>query len=253
MWCSWRHKLKHVEKVDLDKRGTATIVGTAFHSAVEARANGAEPDRGAILAEIQEELTRVTDPAERDAFDADKAVDQAIAWSVEAIQFLSDKLPGWKLVRTEEDLYEAINLGDAHHPDASFKGFIDLVVEVPGKKAGETTFWIIDWKTAVRPWDRRKLMDPKVTYQLSLYKNFWAEKHKIALDRVRCAYIVVVKSAKPGKLCSLIPVSVGPTTSKRTLTVLNNFVGSMKRGMAIKNKSDSNCKYCEYKKTEWCP
>ncbi len=254
MRCSFRHLLKYIKKIDLDKRGTATIVGTAFHSCVEARANGREPDRDEILRVVKAELERVTDPEERDKFNAEANVERAIVMSVEAMEFLNAKFPTWKLHKTEENLYETITLGVAQHPDTAFKGFIDLIVEVPGKKPTDpTVFWIVDWKTAGRPWDRKKLMDPKVTYQLSLYKNFWAAKSGISLDRVRCAYIVVVKSAKAGKLCSWIPVSVGPTTSHRTLTVLNNFVGSVKRGIAIKNKSEWNCKFCEYKKTEWCP
>lgn len=254
MRCSWRHKLKHVEKVDLDKRGVATIIGTAFHSCVEARVNGAEPNREEILKVVKEELELVTDPKEREKFDAEANVEKAIAMSAEAMEFLNAKFPQWKLVKTEEELYEPITLGAAQHPDTAFKGFIDLIIEVPGKKpTDQTVFWVIDWKTASRPWTKDKLMDPKVTYQLSLYKNFWAAKAGVSIDRIKCAYIVAVKSAKPGKLCSFIPVSVGPTTTERTLTVLNNFVGSVKRGMALKNKSDKNCRFCEYKGTVYCP
>ncbi len=252
MTCSWRHKKKHIEKIDLDRRGVATIIGTAFHSCVEARANGLEPDRAEILKVVKEELERVTDPKEKEKFDAESNVERAIVMSVEAMEFLNAKFPEWKLVKTEEELYEPITLEPANHPDTAFKGFIDLIIEVPDKKHG-TMFWVIDWKTASRPWNKEKLMDPKVTYQLSLYKNFWAAKANVPHDRIKCAYIVVVKSAKPGKLCSFIPVSVGPTTSHRTLTVLNNFVGSIKRGIAIKNKSEKNCRWCEYKGTVHCP
>lgn len=252
MQCSWRHKLKHVEKVDLDRRGVATIIGKAFHSAIEARVQGLEPDREKIREEVVEELARVTDEAEKAKFDVDANVERAIVMSVEALEFLNAKFPGWKLWKAEENLYEAIALDVAQHDNVSFKGFIDLIIEVPDKKHG-TAFWVLDWKTASRPWGKDKLMDPKVTYQLVLYKNFWAAKHGVPLARIKCGYIVAVKSAKPGKLCNLIPVSVGEVTSKRTLTVLNNFVHSVKKGMALKNKSDKNCKWCEYKGTKFCP
>lgn len=251
MRCSWRHRLKHVQKVDMDPRGTATIIGTAFHSCVEARANGREPDREAITAVVVAELERVTDPEERKSFDVPANVERAIVMSVEAIEYLTAKFPGWKLVKTEEELYEPLELGPASHSDVKFKGFIDLIIEVQDKKG--PLYWVLDWKTASKPWNRDKLGDPKVTSQLSLYKNFWAAKAGVPLDRVRCGYLIVLKKAKPGKLCNLIPVSVGPTTSHRTLTVLNNFVGSMKRKVAIKNKSEKNCRWCEYKKTAYCP
>ena len=252
MTCSYRHSLKHVKKIDLNKQGTATIIGTAFHSCVEARANGLEPDRAKILEVVKKELLRVTDPEERDKFDPEANVERAIVMSVEAMEFLNTKFPEWKLHKTEENLYETIALDVAQHTDTAFKGFIDLVIEVPHKKHG-TEFWIIDWKTASRPWNKQKIMDPKVTSQLALYKNFWAAKSNIPHERIKCAFIVAVKSAKAGKVCSFIPVSVGPVTSKRALTVLNNFVGSLKRGMVIKNKSEWNCKWCEYKGTSWCP
>jgi len=241
-----------VQKVDLDRRGTATIIGKAFHSAIEARVQGLEPDREKIHEVVVKELELVTDQEEKEKFDVDSNVDRAILMSVEALEFLNAKFPEWKLHKAEEDLYEAIAIDVAQHDNVSFKGFIDLIIEVPDKKRG-TVFWIIDWKTASRPWGREKLMDPKVTYQLVLYKNFWAAKNNVPHERIKCGYIIAVKSAKPGKLCNLIPVSVGEVTSKRTLTVLNNFVHSVKKGMAIKNKSDKNCKWCEYKNTKWCP
>jgi hypothetical protein len=252
MGCSFRHKLKHVDKIDLDPSGVEMIIGTIFHECMEVRVKNASPVRSALVELAKEKLAEVLDEEKKKDFDVDKCVDRAIQMSAEGIPWLDTQFPGWKLVQAEETLYEKIDIDGVKHEDVSFKGFIDLVIEVPGKK-GKTITWIIDWKTAARPWDRRKLMDPKVTYQLSLYKNFWALKHGRSHDDVRCGYAIALKAGKPGKIFNLIPVSVGPVVSKRTLTVLNNFVGSVKRGMAIKNKSEQSCRYCEYRGTEWCP
>ncbi len=252
MRCSWRHKLKHVELVDLDPQGIETILGTVFHECVELRVQKAEPIRSHLIALAKEELEEVTDEELRKSYDVEACVDRALVMSIEAMTFLDAQFPGWKLLAAEENLYEKIDISGVQHLDVSFKGFIDLVIEAPNKRGVPIT-WIIDWKTAARPWDRKKLMDPKVTYQLSLYKNFWALKHKVGHENVRCGYIIGLKAGKPGKVFNFIPISVGETTSKRTLTVLNNFVGSVKRGMALKNKSDQNCRWCEYRGTKWCP
>ena len=131
MQCSYRHLLKHVRKVDLDKRGTATIIGKAFHSAVEARVKGEEPDREAIKEVVVKELSEVTDEEEKAKFDVDANVERAIVMSVEALDYLNAKFPGWKLHKAEEDLYEAIAIDVAKHDNVKFKGFIDLIIEIP--------------------------------------------------------------------------------------------------------------------------
>lgn len=252
MQCSFRHKLKYVNGINLDPGGVEMIIGTIFHECVEIRVQNASPIRRVLIELAKEKLEEVKDEEKKKAFDIEKCVDRAIEMSNEAVPWLDSQFPGWKLVKAEEDLYEKIVIDDVKHDDVSFKGFIDLIIEVPGKN-NKTITWIIDWKTAARPWDRKKLMDPKVTYQLSLYKNFWAHKHGKDHTDIRCGYAIALKGGKPGKIFNFIPVSVGPVVSKRTLTVLNNFVGSVKRGMAIKNKNEQNCKWCEYKGTSWCP
>ena len=246
--CSYKHKLKYIDKIDIEERGVETILGSAFHDAVESRLRGLEPDVVKLRELIAEELSRVTDVIARDRFDVETCVSRALEMSTEGVDFLSSKFPGWKLLEAEENLYESMQLNESKHPDVSFKGYVDLVFE-----AADGKVWIVDWKTAARPWGREKLSDPKVTYQLSMYKNFWAAKHGAPLDNVRCAYFVGLKKSKPGKTFNMIPISVGPTTSSRTLTVLNNFVSSVKRGMTIKNKSEQNCRWCEYRQTKWCP
>lgn len=252
MQCSYRHKLRAVDGIDLDSSSVEMILGIVFHECVELRVQNASPLRSSLVELAKEKLEEIKDEEQKKAFNIEKCVDRALEMSAEALPWLDTQFPGWKLVQAEENLYEKIVIDEVKHEDVSFKGFIDLIIEVPGKK-GKTITWIIDWKTAARPWDRKKLMDPKVTYQLSLYKNFWALKHGRTHDDIRCGYAIALKSGKPGKIFNFIPVSVGPVVSKRTLTVLNNFVGSVKRGIAIKNKSEQNCKWCEFKDTKWCP
>jgi hypothetical protein len=252
MQCSWRHKLKHVQKVKLDPGSTEMVFGTVFHECVEARIQVASPIRSFLVELTKEKLLEVDDQEKVKAFDIDQCIDKALQMSVDAVEWLHTQFPGFTLVSAEEALYEKIKIDHISQEDVSFKGFIDLVIDVPSKN-GKIITWIIDWKTASRPWDRKKLMDPKVTYQLSLYKNFWALKYGRSHENIRCGYAIALKKGKPGKTFNFIPVSVGPVVSKRTLTVLNNFVGSVKRGMALKNKNAQNCKWCEYKESEWCP
>jgi ATP-dependent exoDNAse (exonuclease V) beta subunit len=61
-----------------------------------------------------------------------------------------------------------------------FKGFVDLVIKTPDDK-----YHIIDWKTCGWGWDSRKRSDPMVTYQLTLYKHYFAKKHNMTPRTLR--------------------------------------------------------------------
>ena len=81
----------------------------------------------------------------------------------------------YTLVSVEEKLFEEIEDFDGYN----FKGFVDLVVKTPDGK-----HHIIDWKTCSWGWDTRRKSEKMTTYQLTLYKPFFAIKHK--LDQRRC-------------------------------------------------------------------
>lgn len=248
--CSWRHKLKHVLKIDLDTPNTNLAFGSAVHAACEFFLNNKtislEPARK-ILDEEWEKHKDIEDFIKND-----KEKFMVIIGKImdDVGPFLDETFPGWELVKAEENLYEDLQQFFEKHEGVSFKGFIDAILKVPGKKEGTFNYWILDWKTANRPWNLEKIKDENVRRQLIFYKKFWAVKHNIDITNIRCGFITLVKSGKPGKFCSLIPVSVGEVTIGRALTVLNNGVASIKRGVAIKNRN--SCKWCPYKNTEHC-
>ena len=86
--------------------------------------------------------------------------------------------------------------------------------------------------------------------QLVLYKNFWSHKTNTDPKDVRCGFVLLKRAAKPGAHCELVTASVGETTTERNLTVINDMLASVKRGMAIKNRN--SCTYCPYKDTPHC-
>jgi hypothetical protein len=109
---------------------------------------------------------------------------------------------------------------------------------------------LIDWKSSQRGWLRAKKQDKMTAAQLVLYKSFWSQKHKIDLKSIRCAFVILKKSAKVGNHCELFPISVGEVTIKRNLKIIENMLASVKKGIALKNKN--SCIYCDYKNTEHC-
>ena len=89
-----------------------------------------------------------------------------------------------------------------------------------------------------------------MTAQLILYKHFWSIKHNIPLKDIRCAFILIKRGAKPGKVCDIVSVSVGPKTLEKGVKLMRNMIKSVRKGMFLKNRN--NCKFCPYENTEHC-
>lgn len=252
--CSWRHKLKYINKIKLDPDKPHLDFGQAFHAVAEESVLNRNLTNGKEIAlkVLAEAIEKNKDNEFYKDIDIDVWAEKIAAELVpEALALLDKEIPGWTTQNSEEDLYEPITiLGESKHNDIRIKGMIDAVLcqVVKGKKI----WWLIDWKTANKSWGKAKLMDKNVTSQLAIYKQTWAAKHKIPLSSIRCAFVVVVKDGKPGKRCKFHKVSVGPTTTAKSLKVINNMVWAIKNGIAIKMKNDNTCRFCPYKGTEWC-
>ena len=250
MECSWRHKLQHVAKINLSNPSIHLVFGTAAHMAVQNLLQTGISTTDDAREYIVKELEKYNDIPELATIDVDILVKSIQNILDDIPVFFNENFPGWELVSIEESLYEEVQQFFAAHGELFFKGFIDVIIKVPGKKDGTFFYWILDLKTANRPWSLDKIKDSRVRMQLVLYKKFWTTKHNIPLKLVRCGFVTLLKSGKPGKLCKLIPISVGEKSAEKSLKILNNSLSSIKRGMAIKNRNA--CRFCDYKNTEHC-
>lgn len=246
--CSWRHYLKNIQKLTEDIPSVHLVFGTAVHEICENYLKTKVIDCSLAENILNEYLEQNKDNPKWTPYVTEKEMVVARKIANDIPKFLDEKFPGWEYVSAEETLYE--NLDFLGHDDVKFKGFIDAVIKCKNEK-GKELYWIIDWKTASRPWGRDKLENPLVTSQVALYKSFWAKRNpQIKFRDVRCAYVVLNKKAKAGKVCSLNVVSVGEETEKKSLRLVGNAISSIKNGIKIKIKTE--CKYCPYNSTEWC-
>lgn len=241
--CSYRHKLKHVNKIDLGKPGPLLDFGTAVHAACEQFLKTRTMDASIatkMIASVWEKNSELKgfEPATSSVFQQ-----EAINILADVPAFMEETFPGWEYIDAEHQLYETIE----GHPHA-FKGFIDGIIRAKNKK--KDLVWLIDWKTTSWGWDMRKKTDETVRTQLVLYKTFWSQKMGVDPKDVRCGFVLLKRSAKPNQHCELVQTSVGEVTSNRSLKVINNMLSSVKKGIALKNRS--SCTYCEYHKTEHC-
>ena len=243
--CSYRHRLFHINKIDLSKPSPVLEFGTAVHAACEdyLLTKQMKPE---ICFNLLDEAWRrhstskeFTEKLLHDSKEESKSI------LSEVPAFLDNTFPGWETVDAEHQLYESVE----GHPHA-FKGFIDGVIKAKGKK-GEDLYWILDWKTSQFGWMKNKKSDEVTKYQLALYKNFWHKKNpNIPFKNIRCGFVILKKKSKPGKHCELFSVSIGDVPVQRSLKVVNNMISSVKRGISIKNRD--SCTWCEYKNTEHC-
>jgi hypothetical protein len=253
--CSWRHKLLHIEKIDKFEPSPYLDFGTAVHEGCETYLKSKTVDKKKLIKDIK-------DAWDKHGFDDPEWVEKQPGWYKyahvdewcrwaenmwgEVPSFLDETFPGWECFEAEEMLYENIE-----NKDLNFKGYIDGVIKVPKKKGEGHNYWIIDWKTSQSyGWRRSKKQDILMTAQLILYKHFWSIKHSIPLSDIRCGFVLLKRGGKPGKVCELVTVSVGPKALEKANKILNNMISSVRNGMFLKNRD--SCRYCEFKDTEHC-
>ena len=145
----------------------------------------------------------------------------------------------YKVISAEENLM--VPTGEEGY---MFKGFIDGVV-----KTSDGKYHIFDWKTCSWGWDSRRKSDPMTTYQLTLYKHFYAKKHGIDPDNIETHFALLKRTAKKNKV-EFFRVTSGNLKTKRALDLLAKAIKNIKAGSLVKNRL--SCQKCEFYKTVHC-
>jgi hypothetical protein len=245
--CSYRHKLKFIDKIGDDKPGVNLDFGTSIHAACENFLKTRKMDRKIFLSTLKELWEKHSQICPEE-FTTDAFVmfaKQGMSILSDVPQWLDKQFPGWEYIDAEHPLYEPISVDQPH----AFKGFIDVVIKANGPR-GKSLFWLLDWKTTSWGWSSDKKNDELTRSQLVLYKNFWSTKTKIDPKNVRCGFVLLKRTAKPNNHCELVTASVGGITTDRSLKVINNMLSSIKKGIALKNRD--SCQYCAYRNTTHC-
>lgn len=253
--CSWKHKLTYIDKIDMFEPSPYLDFGTAVHEGCESYLKNRNIDLEKLKSDIisawkKNDFDNPEWVSRQPSWYKYNPVNTWIQWAenmwAEVPEFLEETFPGWECFDAEEALYENIE-----RKNISFKGFIDGIIKVPKKRGSGYNYWIIDWKTAgPYGWRKDKKQDLGMTAQLILYKHFWARKHGIDIKDVRCGFVLLKRGGKPGKICELVTVSVGPKALEKGKKLMNNMVGSVNNGIFLKNRN--SCTYCPYYETKHC-
>jgi hypothetical protein len=290
MDCSYRHRLKHIEKINLGKPSIHTEYGQVIHDLLENYILGKnkleEESIEGARKQFREHCDKLKEEHGIEVSDKDfndfSASIPDIAYAVP--EFLNETFPEWTGFAAEHALYESV----AGQTNKWFKGYIDTIIRIPKnarKKRGSSLpdsegvavpmrlselvgqvktdeekqqfgdgyeFWILDWKTTSWGWDAMKKRDFQKQLQLVFYKHYFCRLLGLRLDQVKCGFVLLKRTPRKSdnSRCELVPVSVGPKTEAKALEVLNNMINQVASGRAIKNRN--SCRFCDYNGTEHC-
>ena len=241
--CSYRHKLEYLEGHRSFKGNEYTAFGTAVHSYCEQALLKEVKDPNKLFNdEFVKGLEKlIVDGVELDQKLVNQMEPQGTGILPEVLPGINDYFEaGFEVLKTEEELYE-----NMEGTEYKFKGFIDLVVKTPDGK-----IHIIDWKTCSWGWNRQRRSEPMTTYQLTLYKNFYAKKHGIDPSKIETHFALLKRTAKKGSKVEIFRVTSGPRKTTSAMALLNKAIQNIENKTSIKNRL--SCKYCAFYKTEHC-
>jgi len=240
-FCPFYHKLTYIDKLKGFRGNEYTAFGTAIHDVCEKKLLQEQMEAPEYFMERFEENLAVLDSDIEFREDIENMAAQALGILPEIEPAVAAYFPdGFEVFSTEEQLM--VPIGDE---DYNFKGYIDAVIKTPDGK-----YHIIDWKSCSWGWDARKRADPMVTYQLTFYKIFFAQKHGIDLKDIETHFALLKRTAKKSRV-EIFRVTSGNKKMENAKSLLNKALFNIKKKNYIKDRR--SCGKCEFRKTPQCP
>lgn len=242
--CPHYHKKAWIEKVAPFEGNEYTAFGSAVHDVCEKKLLREEIDEAEVFQlGFQKRLEALVEKnIEINSTNVQQMKVAGPAILVEVDEALEEYFGDYEVFSSEEMLYVPIENFNIY-----FKGFVDAVVKV-----GDT-YHLFDWKTCSWGWDSRKKAEKLVTYQLTLYKHFFCQKHKIDPEKVETHFALLKRTAKKDRV-EIFRVTSGPKKTENALKLLYQAIYNITKRFAIKNRLSCHKPYpCKLLNTEHCP
>jgi RecB family exonuclease len=238
-FCAWYHKLTRIDGIGGFEGNAYTAFGNAIHEVCEKKLLNEQVDEDEMFIERFEHfLSELSD--EQDPKLVAQMNKQGKPILSEIDEALKNYFGSYEVVGSEIDLSEKIEDEDQF----VFKGFIDAVV-----KTGDGKVHIFDWKTCSWGWDAKRKNSPMTTYQLTLYKHFYAQKTGIDPQNIETHFALLKRTAKKDRV-EFFRVTSGPRKTRNALKLLNKALYNIKNKRYIKNRL--SCAKCVFRNTEHC-
>jgi len=293
MDCSFRHKLKHIDKISLDRPSIHTEYGRAIHDTLEHFVLTKEPMDSKVvqdtIANFQNMCEVLKEEKQIEISDGDiKSFSGSVASMLDQVPvFLDTEFPGWEGFAAEHYLFEKID----GQTNKWFKGFIDSVIKIPkGKRRAisklssvakkdqpmmrlselvkdvtpkapvvessfseNSEYWIFDWKTTSWGWPAERKRDFQKQLQLVLYKHFFCRLLGLRLDQVKCGFVLLKRT--PKKSDGSVVELVPVSVGPKTEQKAVDVLHDMINQIQTRRtiKNRASCRFCEFANTVHCP
>ena len=238
-FCAWYHKLTRIDGIGGFEGNAFTAFGNAIHEVCEKKLLKEEINEDDLFIERFEHFLGELSE-EQDSKLVEEMRHQGKAILPEIEDALEDYFGEYEVLGSEIPLDEKIEDEDKF----IFKGFIDGVVATPDGKVH-----IFDWKTCSWGWDAKRRNSPMTTYQLTLYKHYFARKMDIDPKNIETHFALLKRTSKKDRV-EFFRVTSGPRKTENALKLLKKALYNIKNNRYIKNRL--SCKFCAFNKTEHC-
>ena len=238
-FCAWYHKLTRIDGIGGFEGNAYTAFGNAIHEVCEKKLLKEEVNEDDMfIRRFEHFLGELNEEQDEKLVGEMREQGKAILPEIE--DALEDYFGEYKVLGSEIPLDEKIDDEDEY----VFKGFIDGVVATPDGKVH-----IFDWKTCSWGWDAKRRNSPMTTYQLTLYKHYFARKMDIDPKNIETHFALLKRTSKKDRV-EFFRVTSGPRKTENALKLLKKALYNIKNKRYIKNRL--SCKFCAFNKTEHC-
>jgi hypothetical protein len=242
--CPHKHKLQYIDKVKVFTSTEYTCFGIAIHETCEKsllKEIKEEQHNEYFENKFKQEISIIRNQTKIDDVLVSDMVTQGKSILSELYESIKTYLGEYEVISTEEPLFERIEKLDFEY---DFKGFIDLVLKTPDGK-----YHIIDFKTCSFGWKSDRKSDPMTIYQLTYYKNFYAQKFNLDPNIIETHFALLKRTVKKNRI-EFFRVSNGKVRTENAMMLITKAISAIENKKYLKNRL--SCNGCEFYKTDKC-
>jgi len=266
--CPLRWKLNYVDNLRIFESNIHLIFGTAMHEVIQTWLEVMYNDsaKNADLLNLEEMLRdklieqfNIAKENDGKAPCTKEDINEFFIDGCNILDFLKKKRGDYFQKRQYELVGCEVPIEVMLKKDIKMVGYLDIVL----KHKPTDTITIIDIKTSTRGWNKWMKADKNKTQQLLLYKQFYSKQYNHPIENIDVEYFIVKRKLWentdfPQKRVQKFSPASGTVSMNKVNKGLNLFLenafddkGEYKNDM-VATPSKKACKFCEFRKTEYC-
>ena len=267
--CPHRWKLNYIDKLRIFESNIHLIFGTAMHEVIQTYLdimynnsvkNAEKLDLNKMLFDnMCEEFKKAKEQDGKPPCTKEE-LSEFLQDGVDILDFIKTKRNQYFQKRDYELVGCEVPIELKLKKNVGFIGYLDLVI----LHKPTNTLKIIDIKTSTRGWNKYQKADKNKTQQLLLYKQFYAEQYNHPIENIEIEYFIVKRKLWENtdfpqkRVQKFVPASGKPSMNKVIkgldlfLDVAFDDEGKYNTDKIFALPSKKACKWCEFRKTEYC-